>query len=263
MVLALHHLVAGLYLAAGIVAAAGLALGQPRILRLAVGGLLIGVVIHGACFPLLHTVSPTPALTEAAPAVSFMAWVGALAFLVLLWRLRLAGLVVLVAPMAFLGVLLASLRRKGSAGAAMAASGSVPHAHVLLASAGLALLGLACLAGILFLTEHRRLKRKQSISAGHSLPSLEALDRVNAVALAVGFTLLTLGVIAGAFWVQTVHGAPWSGSAHEAGSMLAWSVYAVLVVLRFGAHQGARQCAASAVGGFAILFAVIGVGLIT
>jgi len=41
-------------------------------------------------------------------------------------------------------------------------------------------------------------------------------------------------------------------------------VYAVLVALRFAAHHGARQCAASAVGGFVVLcFAVLGVGLLT
>jgi hypothetical protein len=40
-------------------------------------------------------------------------------------------------------------------------------------------------------------------------------------------------------------------------------VYAVLVILRFAAHQGARQCATSAVGGFAVLFAgYLGVGLL-
>ena len=40
-------------------------------------------------------------------------------------------------------------------------------------------------------------------------------------------------------------------------------VYAVLVAVRFAWHQGGRNAAAFAVGGFAFLFfAVIGVGLL-
>jgi ABC-type uncharacterized transport system permease subunit len=260
LVLTLHQLVAGLYLVSGVVAGAGLALSSQRLSRGAVGLLALGVLLHGVCFSLLHTLDPPPQLTDVAPAISFMAFAGAAALLLLLWRARLASLVVLVAPIAFVAVSYASLQLGTREPAAPVASGSVPHAHVLLASTGLALLGLAGVAGVLFLAEHRRLKRKQPMS--RPLPSLEALDRVNAVALAVGFPLLTLGVVTGSMWVHAVHGAPWTGTWHEASSLIAWGIYGVLVALRFAWHQGARQCAASAVGGFAVLFiAVVGVGI--
>ena len=95
------------------------------------------------------------------------------------------------------------------------------------------------------------------------LPSLEALDRVNRLSLAAGFPLLTLGVLTGMLWVDTVQGRYWTGTQHETFSVIAWAVYGVLVVARFGSSQGARQAAASAVGGFAFLFfAVIGVELL-
>jgi ABC-type transport system involved in cytochrome c biogenesis permease subunit len=93
---------------------------------------------------------------------------------------------------------------------------------------------------------------------------MEALDRVNSVALAVGFPLLTLGVITGVFWVEQDSGRIWTGTAHEIWSVIAWAVYAVIVSLRFATHQGSRQAAASAVLGFAVLFvAVIGLELFT
>jgi ABC-type uncharacterized transport system permease subunit len=148
-------------------------------------------------------------------------------------------------------------------GASEAASGSWPHAHVLLASAGLAILGLAALAGILYLAEHRRLKSKRPLSSGLRLPSLEALDRSNLAALAVGFPLLTLGVITGMMWNQAENGRLWTTSPHAVACVMAWAVYAVLAVARFGSGQGARQAALAAVCGFAVLFvAVIGVGMI-
>jgi ABC-type uncharacterized transport system permease subunit len=263
LVVVLYNATAALYLAAVVAAGVGLALGHVRSTRLSVAFLAIGTLAHGASFAFLHAADVTPPLTDTASVVSFMAWIGALGFLLLLWRARLTGLVVLVAPMAFLGVFLAATRLSLAGEAAPAESGSVPHAHVLLASAGLGLLGLAGLAGVLFLAEHRRLKRKLLFGGQATLPSLEALDQVSAVALAVGFSLLTLGVITGVMWVVGQQGSPWTGSLHEVLSLVAWAIYAVLVVLRFGARQGPRQCATSAVCGFVFLFvSVIGVEIL-
>ena len=89
--------------------------------------------------------------------------------------------------------------------------------------AGLAALGLSGLAGVLFLAEHRRLKRKRRIDLRFALPSLEALDRVNRLSLAVGFPLLTLGVVTGMLWVDAVQGSLWSGTHHQAWSVIAWA----------------------------------------
>jgi ABC-type transport system involved in cytochrome c biogenesis permease subunit len=89
------------------------------------------------------------------------------------------------------------------------------------------------------------------------LPSLEALDRAGALALAVGFPLLTLGVITGAMWVHAMHGSALSGSPHEIAALLAWSVYVALALQRFAAHQGAHRCAVSALVGFALLAAAV------
>ena len=137
------------------------------------------------------------------------------------------------------------------------------HAHVLLSSAGLALLGVAGLAGLFFLIEHRRLKKKRPMDGEVTLPSLEALDRVNVVALAVGFPLLTLGVVTGMFWVHEALGRVWTGADHESWSVIACAIYAGLVLARFVGHQGSRQAAASALAGFAfLLFAVVGVGFL-
>jgi ABC-type uncharacterized transport system permease subunit len=226
--------------------------------------LALGAAVHGAAFMFLHRGEPTPPLTDTPAAVSFAVWIGTLFFLFLQIRSRVGDLVSVVAPIAFLGAFLAGLRLPHSGPATFSGSGSWPHAHVLLSSAGLALLGLAGLAGLAFLAEHGRLKAKRPVSARLQLPSLEALDRVNAASLAIGFPLLTLGVLTGMMWVQIATGAFFSGAAHELWSVVAWAVYAVLVAGRFVTNQGARQAAASAVLGFAFLFfAVIGLELFT
>jgi ABC-type uncharacterized transport system permease subunit len=211
-------------------------------------------------------VQPTPSLTELPLAVSLMAWMVVVAFLVFaaVRRARLGALAALVGPVAFLGAFFAATRTPHPPSEDLMGAGSWPHAHVLLASGGLALLAVAAIAGAVYLRENRRLKRKRPQGVAHAgLPSLEALDRVNAVALAVGFPLLTLGVASGMLWLQAVTGRVWTGSAHEAWNLLAWLLYAVLVGARFLARQGARDAAASAVVGFVfLLFAVVGVGIL-
>jgi ABC-type transport system involved in cytochrome c biogenesis permease subunit len=250
------------YLAAGLVAGLGLGLETRRIERASVVLLACGAVLHLVSFVLLHTAENPPPVTNLREAFSFMAWVGTVAYLVLLKRSRLSRLVVLVAPAAFLGAFLAALRPP-SAEPAEVATGW-PHAHVLLSSAGLALLGLAGFAGVIFLIEHARLKAKKPLNRRFPLPSLEALNRVNTVALGVGFLLLTLGLVTGSIWLQTAKGMLWSGTAHEIWMIVAWFVYAALVFARFSGQQGPRRSSISAVAGFAfLLFAVVSLELIS
>ena len=262
MAIALHQLAAAIYLAAAAATAGGLAWPSARLTRIGVALLALGGLVHGAGFAAFHTVPNPPPLTDLPAAVSLMAWISVLFFLALLWRSRLAALVAGIAPVAALAALFAVLKLPHSEPAVFAGSSSWPHAHVVLASAGIALLGVAFVAGLAFLFEDQRLKAKRRMAHRLRLPSLEALDRVNATALAARFPLLTVGVLAGMMWVQADHGRPWTGTPHETWSMIAWGIYGALVVARFRAHQAARRAALSAVAGFVFLFvAVIGIGL--
>ena len=263
MTVQLHQVTAALYVIAAIAASLGSSVSMPRLGRTAVHLLIMAVALHAVSFGALHAAEPTPPLTDFPVAVSFMALMGVLSFLLLMRRASIERLVVLVAPAAFLCVFYTSVRLPAIVPATTTvASGSWPHAHVVLGSAGLSLLGLAGLAGLLFLVEHRRLKAKRPARTRLPMPSLEALDRVNVAALMLGFPLLTLGVITGLLWEQAESGRWWTGTAHQSWSLIAWVVYVVLVAIRLGSNQGSRQAAVSALAGFALLFfAVIGLEL--
>ena len=256
-----QQMAAVLYLAAGIGALLGLALPAPRIQRGARWGLGFAVLIHGLAFATLHLIDPAPSLTELSQAVAVMSWISVIFLLLLLARYRLPGFVPPLAFIAFVATFGATLTRSGVTPPAEA-SGSIPHAHILLASSGLAALGIAGLAGLFFLLEHGRLKKRRNPSGRIALPSLEALDRVNRTSLALGFALLSLGVVTGSLWLDSRSGLFWSGSLHEMWTLFAWLIYVGLFALRFAGRQGSRQAAASAVAGFAFLvFAVVGSGL--
>jgi ABC-type uncharacterized transport system permease subunit len=257
----LHQLTAALYLITSLAAIVGIVWPQIRFGRAVPWLLAGGALAHGLAFARLHTLPNPPALTHLPSAVSLSAWVGVLVCLVLLRRARLGALVAGVALAAFLAVLFASVALPRLTPAPLADMGSWPHLHVIFASAGLALLGVAGLAGTLFLAEARALKAKRPPAWRLRLPSLEALDRVNAGTLAIGFPLLSAGVIAGMLWTRGETGALWVGGAHASWSILAWAIYAALVVARFGGGFRGREAAACAAAGFAfLLFVVVGVG---
>ena len=73
-----------------------------------------------------------------------------------------------------------------------------------------------------------------------SLPSLEALDRVNVVTTAVGFALLTLGILTGMIWLPEDEGKVWMGTTHEAWMVFSWAIHAGLVGACFAGRQGPR-----------------------
>lgn len=261
-----QQLAAAIYLAAGIGALVGVVLPAPRMSRGAVWGLVLGAAVQTAAFATLHRVADSPPITSLSVVLASSAWMTVVFAVLLSLKVRLPGLAAVVGPLAFLGVFVASLGWKAGGGVPIDVSetGTWPHIHVLLASGGIALLGIAGLAGLFFLLEHRRLKAKPPVAASIPLPSLEALDRVNVVTTAVGFALLTLGILTGMIWLHETRGTAWMGTTHEAWMVISWTIYAGLVAARYAGRQGARQAAASALAGFAfLLFGVMGVGVIS
>lgn len=257
-----HQAAAAVYLAAGIMALLGIVLPSERVSRGAIGSLVLGAVFQGIAFATLHRQPAPMALTDLSSVGALVAWMAVLCLVLFAWRMRLSGLAAVIGFVAFLFVFASLLAGSGHPTAPVPESGAWPHLHVLLASAGLSLLGIAGLAGCFYLFQHRRLKAKRFLGSRLPGPSLEALDRINVVSLASGFPLLTLGLITGMLWQQSVSAEMWTGSAHETWMLVAWLIYTGLVITRFAGRQGARNAAAAAVAGFAFLaFAVVGVGV--
>jgi ABC-type uncharacterized transport system permease subunit len=253
----LHFVTAVVYLAAAVMATLGLAGRNARLARAAVAALALGALLHAVAFLSFHDFQIPPPSTGLPGAVSLMAWLGTVFYLVVGAGHRLQGLAVLVAPAAFVGVFFSAVSRPSAAAATPDPAWA--SAHILLASAGLALLGVAAAAGMLFVIHHRALKAKRR-GTRLPLPPLEALDRVQVLAVSLGFLLLTLSVVTGALWVLETDGRLWPGTPHATATLVAWAIYAVLVGARRMTRQGARQSALSAALGFAFLMlAVVGV----
>jgi ABC-type uncharacterized transport system permease subunit len=249
----LHALTEAIYLIAAVLATLGATLRRPGFARAGVATLALGALAHAAAFFEFHDFQVPPPTTGLPGAISLMAWFGTIFYLALATRLRVRGLAVVVAPAAFLGVFFAVIGR-GSEAAAPAEAGAIWGAvHVVLASGGLALGGVAAAAGVLFVLHHQGLKRKRRARSRLPLPSLEALDEVNALAVALGFLLITLGVVTGVLWVYKREGAIWPGTPHANAMLVAWAIYGALLASRVLARAGALTAARSAVVGFVFL----------
>jgi ABC-type uncharacterized transport system permease subunit len=255
----MHIATACLYLLSSLAAVAGLGLGVRAAQRAGAWLLAAGVVVHTAALWQLHTLDPTPSLTELPLAASLMGWLLALSFFFFHSRVRGLALAALVSPAAFLGVFAGAIWLRTRAGSEEQLHPLLAHLHVVLASAGFALLGVAGAAGALYLAHHRAIKAKRA-AAQSALPSLEALERTNAAALALGFTLLTLGVLTGMLWVAESEGRFWPGGLHANATLAAWALYAAIAVARFGLHESARRAALQSALGFALLVVTV-VGL--
>jgi ABC-type transport system involved in cytochrome c biogenesis permease subunit len=140
--------------------------------------------------------------------------------------------------------------------------------HGWFLSLGAVLTCVAFVAGLMYLAQSSRLKRKQPPFRGFALPSLEQTERLNRVAITLAFPLLTLGLLIGV--VLNLEGLAATGAMVlrwsdpkilSAGAM--WLVFAVLLHARFRpAMRGRRVVWLSIVAFGFLLFAMVGVNWI-
>ena len=117
----------------------------------------------------------------------------------------------------------------------------------------------AFVSGILFLIQERQLKRKKMGVLFHRLPSLEALDRMNFLAIGIGFGLLTVGVAAGMVGMAASLGRWWIGDPKEVLTLLLWGAYCALWLMRLRATlRGHRVALLSMLGFGLVLFTLLG-----
>jgi ABC-type transport system involved in cytochrome c biogenesis permease subunit len=233
-----------------------------RALRLCLGA---GALLHTLGLYGLHRQQPPVPLESVPAALSLIGWLVSVSFLGALRIARVQSAGAWVAPVAAAFTLSAEVGLQLGIAPAQAPEGSSlwSHAHVLLSTAGFSLLALASLAGLGYLAQERMLKRKvhRGPALGPELPALESLDRVEHIALALGFLLLTLGVVTGFVWAIARGEDPWS--THALFLLLAWVGYLFPVGLRLVRHQHGPRPALGVVFGFALLaFSYLGIRLL-
>jgi cytochrome c-type biogenesis protein CcsB len=205
-------------------------------------------------------------VTNFAQSLSFLAWLTALAGLIVIVRFKMQVVGTFVAPIVFivLGAATLTMSDRRLAVPATLRSAWLP-VHVTLAFLGYALFVLAAGVSLVYLVYERRLKAKRlSLKDQGAAPSLEKLDRVNYHLLGWGFLMLTLAIVSGAMWADTIWGHFWSWEPQESWSLVIWLLYAALLESRLTIGWRGRRAAALTIILFSVLVgSFLGVSLVT
>lgn len=186
-------------------------------------------------------------------ATMFVGWVMAMAYLVMgLWRkLRFVG--VFASPV-LLAVGVFGLMF-GLAPPSVVAPGGGPwmsiHAGVILLAYGC--FGLSSVAALMYLSQQHNLKFDKVRAVASLLPPIQRLETVVWWSVLAGFLLLTIGLFVGAVGLQQTKGTLFVGDPKVIWSLVVWSFYLVMLVLRWRLAQSGRQLAWSACGGFGFI----------
>lgn len=125
--------------------------------------------------------------------------------------------------------------------------------HVVAIFVGEGALALAMGTGVLYLIQEYTIKAKKTGFFYKRLPSLNLLDNAGYTCLAVGFGMLSVGLILGIVYAKQVSGKFWSWTPKEIWSGITWLVYAILLHQRLTVGWRGRRAAIMAIIGFIIL----------
>jgi cytochrome c-type biogenesis protein CcsB len=191
----------------------------------------------------------TMPLTQRYEAFSFFAAVGALGYLVAYGRYRIASLSVFVFPVLFVLTFLANVVYDPSDVIPAALRSNWIYIHTPLIFLGYAALFISFAAAVMYLIQERELKTKHR-QAFFQLPSLEICDDLSYRSLAIGFPLITLGLVSGALWAQSAWDSPWGGDLKILLPLFTWGIYLLLIHYRFIAGWQGKRAAYLAIAGF-------------
>ncbi|MSR05573.1 MAG: hypothetical protein EXR93_00665 [Gemmatimonadetes bacterium] len=213
----------------------------------------VAVVAHFAGLMAYVRASGSLPLAGVAPSLSSLAFLLGLLALGIQWLTRENAIALVAGPLV-VGVMAAALASGfGPAPLSPREDGAWFVIHAGSSLLGVALMALSFAAAALYLVQHRVLKRRQFGVLFQFLPPLEQLDRLNHLALVVGFPVLTIGIVLAAGYLGQAASTGGARSAHLVWGLLSWMILGTIAALRFrGFLKGRRAALASVLGFFAV-----------
>ncbi len=203
-------------------------------------------------------------LTNLYESLVFFAWMIAIVYLLIERKFGIKTAGAFVTPFPFIVMAYASLTPNEIQPLVPALQSNWLIAHVVSCFAGYAAFAVSFGVSFFYL-----LKVKIEKEAGkeegllHYLPSADLLDEVGYKTIAIGFPLLTIGIITGAFWANVAWGTYWSWDPKETWSLIVWLIYAADLHARMTKGWRGRKAALLSILGFgATLFCYLGVNLL-
>jgi cytochrome c-type biogenesis protein CcsB len=220
--------------------------------RPALWAVTAGFVCHAASIVLRALEVQYLPLTQRHETFSFFGALATLGFLIAYRRYRISTLSVFAFPLIFIMTFIANVFYSPSTSIPPILQSNWIYIHIPLLILGYASLFISFSAGILYLIQERELKSKRATRFHGRLPSLEVCDDLAYKSLAIGFPLITLGILSGALWAQSAWG-EWTGDLKTVLAFVTWLVYLLLIHYRLVAGWRGRKAAYLAIVGFVCL----------
>lgn len=204
-------------------------------------------------------------LTNLYESLVFFAWTIAIVYLLIERKFKIKTAGAFVTPFPFIIMAYASLTPNEIQPLVPALQSNWLISHVVTCFVGYSAFAVSFGVSFLYLFKVKAEKRsgkKEGAFLGY-LPSSEVLDEVGYKTIAIGFPLLTIGIITGAFWANVAWGTYWSWDPKETWSLIVWLIYAAYLHARITkGWRGTKAALLSIVGFSATLFCYLGVNLI-
>jgi ABC-type uncharacterized transport system permease subunit len=134
--------------------------------------------------------------------------------------------------------------------------------HIAVSTVGIAILCVAFAMSVIYILQDWALKNKRTLKMMSRLPPLDRCDRVGLRALWLGFLLLTVGIATGMVVNASVDRTWWTAGLKQTFPLLAWAVFAVILVTRTAlGFRGRKSAYLTITGVMLCLLTVIGMSL--
>jgi cytochrome c-type biogenesis protein CcsB len=192
----------------------------------------------------------------------FFAWTIAVIYLIFVRKFEDRLLGAFVMPLVFLALASTSLMNSEIRPLVPALQSNWLTAHVITCFLGYAAFAVAFSLSVLYLLKSRGREGPEGSLQMH-LPPADLLDDYSYRIIAVGFPMMTLGIITGAAWANSAWGTYWSWDPKETWSLIVWLIYAAYLHARIArGWQGKRAAWLSILGFAATMFCYLGVNLL-
>lgn len=188
-----------------------------------------GFVAHTVWIGTICVNTGHPPITNLPEAASFVGWLVFVVELGLWIRYRVYAAAFFVYPLVLLLLTVSAVVGENFKVLDPALRSNVFTAHLLLSTVGVAGLLIGLSFGLLALLQDRALKNKVRGRLWEWIPSLDICKRVSYRALAIGFSIYTLGLLAGVVWSYRTDGGFMDLRVKQIGAVTAWILFGFLL----------------------------------
>jgi ABC-type uncharacterized transport system permease subunit len=203
-----------------------------RVKRIQYAGLVLmigGFIAHTFWIGSICRATGHPPITNLAEVLSFVAWTVFAVVLGLWIRYRVYAAAFFVYPLVLLLLTMSAVVGETFTVLDPGLRSNVFTAHLLLSTVGVAGMMIGLAFGLLAMLQDRALKQKKRGRLWDWIPSLDVCKNVSYRALAIGFSIYTMGLVAGVLWSYRTNAGFMDVRVKQIGAIVAWILFGVIL----------------------------------